>query len=58
MCNLLEQMEQCLYQLKHATPVQEMRIRGAIADTEIALANLIRIMESTEKSTKTKKETK
>ena len=59
MCKLLEQMEQCLYQLKHATPVRQMQVRGAIADTELALANLIRIMERCEeKFTKTKKETK
>ena len=48
MCKLLEQMEQCLYELKHAKPVQQVQVHEAIADTEIALANLIRIMEQCE----------
>jgi len=51
-------MEQGLYELKHAKPAQQMQVRDAIADTEIVLERLIRTMELTEKSTKTKKETK
>ena len=48
MCKLLEQMKQCLYELKHAKPTQQMQIRDAIADTEITHTNLIRITEQCE----------
>ena len=48
MCKLLKQMEQCLYELKHTKPVQQIQVRDAIADTEIALERLIRIMEQCE----------
>ena len=52
-------MEQCLYKLRHSKLAQQVQIKGAIADTEIALANLIRTTEQCEeKYTKTKKETK
>ena len=46
---LLEQMEQCLYNLKHTESMQELRIKGLLSITEIALEDLIRTVEQYEK---------
>ena len=52
---LLEQMEQCLYDLKHTELMQESRIKGLLSITEIALEDLIRAVEQYEKDKKNHK---
>ena len=44
MNELLEQIEQCLYELKHNSKYQpKYEVRVAISEVELALQNLIRI---------------
>ena len=46
MDKLLEQIEQCLYDLKHNSNHQlKYEIRVAISEVELALQNLIRIVK-------------
>ena len=49
---LLEQMEQCLYDLKHTEAMQESRIKSLLSVTELALEDLIRTVEQYEKDKK------
>jgi len=52
---LLEQMEQCLYNLKHTESMQELQIKDLLSITEIALEDLIRAVEQHEKDKKNHK---
>ena len=48
MDELLEQIEQCLYQLKHNQHRLDINIKQAVNEVEIALQNLIRLVESSQ----------
>lgn len=52
MNHLLTRMEQCLYKIKHESkrPI-ELTVKEAINETEIALQQLIRTIESHSKET-------
>ena len=52
---LLEQMEQCLYNLKHTELMRESRIKSLLSSTELALEDLIRAVEQYEKDKKNHK---
>ena len=46
---LLEQMEQCLYDLKHTESMRESRIKSLLSSTELVLEDLIRAVEQYER---------
>lgn len=49
MNELLEQLEQCLYTLKHNSNYPlKYEVRVAITEVEVALQNLIRLVESSQ----------